>query len=433
MPDILIVDDDTALLQALPEALRLRMSEVNVEISDSAPAALQRIASTDYDAIVSDIKMPGMDGLALLQRIRSLRPATPTLLITGHGEHDLAIQALRGGAYDFIQKPIDRDYFIASLGRAIQMRQLSRQVEQQRLALERHASSLEQVVQERTRELREANQAKDEFLSIASHELKTPLTTLKTITHLTRRAFERQDGAVPDYFVRMDRAIRRMQTLIDDLFDTSRIQSGKLALRLEPCDVVALCRQTIDEQVATTGRTITLEAPERAVEVNVDADRLDQVLTNLLGNALKYSPASEAVTVVVGPTARDVRIGVRDHGPGIPPEQLPYLFERFYRVPGISVQSGSGVGLGLGLYICREIVERHGGHIWAESLPGDGSTFWVALPPLASRPAPTTGPAPAAITRPLTAARRQVAWRNGADTSGRASERSGNAGGHLPT
>jgi PAS domain S-box-containing protein len=142
---ILLVDDDRALLDALPEALRLRMNEVHIDTSETATEALERIRDTDYDAIVSDIKMPGMDGLALLHEIRELRPTTPTLMITGHGEHDLAVQALRGGAYDFVQKPIDRDYFVASLERAIQLRRLDREVEQQRLALERHARVLEHV------------------------------------------------------------------------------------------------------------------------------------------------------------------------------------------------------------------------------------------------------------------------------------------------
>src|SRR5438045_679228 len=155
VPQVLIVDDDAALLLALPEALRLRLSEVKVHTCDSAPAALSRIAATDYDAIVSDIKMPGMDGLALLAEIRALRPDTPTLLITGHGEHDLAVQALRGGAYDFIQKPIDRDYFVASLKRAIQLRQLARQVEEQKLELKQRAEQLEETVEARTRELLE--------------------------------------------------------------------------------------------------------------------------------------------------------------------------------------------------------------------------------------------------------------------------------------
>src|SRR5437588_644808 len=142
---ILIVDDDTALLEALPQALYLRLEKVKVDTCDSAQAAIEQIGEYEYAAIVSDIKMPGMDGLALLGEIRELRPRTPTLLITGHGEHDLAVQALRGGAYDFVQKPIDRDYFVASLRRAIQLRNLDRQVEEQRLALERHARVLEHV------------------------------------------------------------------------------------------------------------------------------------------------------------------------------------------------------------------------------------------------------------------------------------------------
>src|SRR3989454_12577071 len=110
-PRVLIVDDDAALLQALPEALRLRMDGVTVDTADSAAAALDRMAARDYDAIITDIKMPGMDGLELLTEIRTHRPDTPTLMITGHAEHDLVVRALRGGAYDFIRKPIDRDYF----------------------------------------------------------------------------------------------------------------------------------------------------------------------------------------------------------------------------------------------------------------------------------------------------------------------------------
>ena len=142
---ILLVDDDAALLDALPEALRLRMNGIQIDTADSGLGALERIKDIDYDAIVSDIKMPGLDGLALLHEIREVRPRTPTLMITGHGERDLAVQALRGGAYDFVQKPIDRDYFVASLERAIQLRRLDRQVESQRVALERHARVLEHV------------------------------------------------------------------------------------------------------------------------------------------------------------------------------------------------------------------------------------------------------------------------------------------------
>jgi PAS domain S-box-containing protein len=144
-PLILVVDDDAALLEALPETLRLRMEGIDVDTCDSASEALERIEETDYDVIVSDIKMPGMDGLALLAEIKERRPSTPTLLITGHGERDLAVAALRGGAHDLIQKPIDRDYFVASVRRAIQLRALDRQVAEQQEALERHARVLEHV------------------------------------------------------------------------------------------------------------------------------------------------------------------------------------------------------------------------------------------------------------------------------------------------
>jgi DNA-binding NtrC family response regulator len=154
---VLLVDDDPALLQALPEVLRLRMAALTVDTADSTATALDRITARDYDAVVTDIKMPGMDGLELLAQLRTHRPDTPTLMITGHGEHDLVVHALRAGAYDFIQKPIDRDYFVASLSRAIETRALSRRVKEQQLALERHLNELEAIVEKRTRDLRERN------------------------------------------------------------------------------------------------------------------------------------------------------------------------------------------------------------------------------------------------------------------------------------
>ena len=154
---VLIVDDDPALLQALPETPRLRMSGITVDTADSAAAALDRIAVHDYDAIVTDIKMPGLDGLGLLAEIRKRRPDTPTLMLTGHGEQDLAVRALRGGAYDFIQKPIDRDHFAALLYRAIRVHALNRRQKKRRLALGRCVNELERIVVKLGGELRPAS------------------------------------------------------------------------------------------------------------------------------------------------------------------------------------------------------------------------------------------------------------------------------------
>src|SRR5437763_3306513 len=373
-PHILIVDDDLALLQALPQALYLRLDRIKVDTSDEAQSAIERISEREYDAIVSDIKMPSMDGLALLAKIQELRPDTPTLLITGHGEHELAVQALRGGAYDFIQKPIDRDYLVAALQRAIQTYQLRRKVKVQQLALELHARSLERMVQQRTKELVEANAAKDKFLSIVSHELKTPLTSLKGMTQLFRRQVERADAAqiVSMGLADMERSIRRMEVLVNDLLDSSLIETNMFVLHRKRCNLVELCRHLIDEYTAGAGPALTFEVPGEPVEVEVDANRFSQVIINLLSNARKYSPKGSPITLTLQQVGYEAIVSVRDMGVGIPVEMLPNIFEQFYRVPGVEVQSGSHTGLGLGLYISRKIVERHGGHIDVQSAPNSG-------------------------------------------------------------
>ncbi len=386
-PYILLVDDDAALLQALPRTLALRIAGIQTETCASAVEALQRIPQYDYDAIVSDIKMPGIDGLALLTMIKELRPETPTLLITGHGEHDLAIQALRRGAYDLIQKPIDRDYFVAALQRAIQAYHLRRQVLEQQLALERHAQSLEALIEERTRELVEANAAKDEFLSLASHELKTPLTSLKGMVQLLRRRNERKGGVEQTELAHMERSIRRMEILVDDLLNTSLLDTGMFALHLRRCDMVKLCHHILEEHIIGTDLTVTLTAPSGPMEVEMDVDRMSQVLLNLLSNARKYSPPGAPISLTLERAGDSCVIAVRDQGVGIAVDQLPYIFERFYRAPDIERQTGSSVGLGLGLYIAHKIVERHGGHIEVQSCPGCGSTFSVILPLVPDVPA----------------------------------------------
>ena len=379
---VLIVDDDPALLQALPQTLYLRIAGVKVDTCDSAIEAIKRIQEHDYDAIVSDIKMPGMDGLGLLKKIKELRPETPTLLITGHGEHELAIQALRGEAYDYIQKPIDRDYCVSALRRAIQTRQLRRQVAEQQLALELHALSLEQKVQERTMELAMASAAKDEFLNVVSHELKTPLSSMKGMVQLLHRQLEREGSDKIRNLQLIERSVHRMEMLVKDLLDISLIETNQLLLRLQPSSLSALCQDSLDEFIAGTHSTppLTLQVPDEPIEVEVDVDRISQVILNLLSNAYKYSPAGSPIIITAERAKDECIISVHDKGVGIPAELQPHIFDRFYRVPGTEVQTGSSVGLGLGLYISRKIVEQHGGHIEVQSSPEGGSIFSIVLP-----------------------------------------------------
>jgi two-component system, sensor histidine kinase and response regulator len=379
---ILIVDDDTALLQALPQAIRLRLRDMEVQTADSALRALDMIGEHEYDAIVSDIKMPDMDGLALLAKIQELCPQTPTLLITGHGDHNLAIQALRGGAYDFIQKPIDRDYFVAALHRAVQTYQLRQQVAEQQRTLEEHAKSLEQTVQERTRELVAANAAKDEFLSVASHELKTPLSSLKGMTQLLRRRLERSSSPEVSYLGNMENSIRRMELLVNDLLNTAFIEMGMFSLHRQRCAAGELCQLLVDEYVAGTNPapTVTLDLSDEPMELEVDRDRMGQVILNLLSNARKYSSADSPIHLSLLRAGEECVISVHDSGVGIPPQLLPHIFDRFYRVPSIEVQTGSSIGLGLGLYISKQIVEHHGGRIDVQSTPDNGSVFSITLP-----------------------------------------------------
>lgn len=229
-------------------------------------------------------------------------------------------------------------------------------------------------------ELYRLERQKDDFLSVASHELKTPLTTLKILTQLTRKRLDRLGLLDTGHVARMERAIGRMERLIGDLLDVSRIDSGKLLLRPEDFDLAALCRATAAEQEEVTERSVTLDLPAHPVVVHADSERIEQVLTNLLSNALKYSLSDAAVVLRLRTRGGEAIVSVTDHGNGIPQDALPHLFERFYRVPGIQVQYGSGVGMGLGLYLCRELVERHGGRIWAESETSTGSTFAFTLP-----------------------------------------------------
>jgi len=294
-----------------------------------------------------------------------------------------------GQAHVFTPEEIQIAEAVARLGAVV--------LEHDRLLREREAARAEALG------LAEANRRMDEFLSIASHELRTPLTTIMANLQLAERRArqllatesresapapsgrqKRGSGTVEQLLRLLERAtssIKRQDRLVQDLLDISRIAAGQLEYRVERYDLAALAREAVEEQILRLPeRRINLEAPARPIMVEADADRVGQVLTNYLTNALKYSDADQPVDVVIQPLESTVRVAVRDYGPGLSQTQQRRLFERFYRAEGVEVLSGSGVGLGLGLYISKTIVERHGGAVGVESVEGEGSTFWFTLP-----------------------------------------------------
>jgi signal transduction histidine kinase/PAS domain-containing protein len=263
-------------------------------------------------------------------------------------------------------------------------------LERERLLTERAESQANVLA------LQEANHLKDEFIGIAGHELRTPLTTVKASVQLTRRQVTRLLKLEPALSPEAAKLITTMQNLLDraerqigmqnrlvnDLLDISRIETGRLELHPELCDLVPFVHEVVeDQQALTPERHIVFEqdAHEEAL-VLVDADRLRQVITNYLSNALKYSANDQPVFVRIALLETEVRVEVEDRGQGLTETQQEHIWERFYRVPGIEVKSGSGVGLGLGLHISRMIIERHNGNVGVRSIKGQGSVFWLTMP-----------------------------------------------------
>jgi two-component system CheB/CheR fusion protein len=236
---------------------------------------------------------------------------------------------------------------------------------------------------------RSLHRLQNEFMARVSHELGAPLAAII----LSLRLLLRRMPAVPapagshspepeEFRSYAETALweaERMRVLVGDLLDMSRLQRGKLTLRLQPEDLAPLVRRAVSlAQLGTRSQTLTLELPEGPVVVHGDATRLEQVVVNLLGNAIKHAPDSKRVDIRLNIQGSEAELQVQDYGPGISYDDLPHLFKRFYGAAGTT---GAGqMGLGLGLYITKELVDAHGGRISVESHEGEGALFTVRLP-----------------------------------------------------
>jgi signal transduction histidine kinase len=265
------------------------------------------------------------------------------------------------------------------------------------LALERERLERErEEAEQREHVLREVNQRMEASMAILSHELITSLTVIKgslQLAELMVKRLVRAEVPLTTDVVRqlaplqslLQRAMQQVNiehNLVNDLLDVSRIHADQLALVQVPCDLASIVREAVEEQRRfARARTIHLEVPaEQRVMVSADPDRIGQVVTNYLTNALKYSAADRPIWVRLEVSGALARVSVQDEGPGLPLTEQERIWELFYRVEGVKVQRGANEGRGIGLYICRTIIERYQGQVGIQSTPGKGSIFWFTLP-----------------------------------------------------
>lgn len=246
---------------------------------------------------------------------------------------------------------------------------------------------------ERTRELREKNETltaanrqlqeldrlKSEFVSLVSHELRAPLTNLGGALELLESNCALLNTSCAHMIIILKEQASRLGRMVDEVLSVSRIETGGLTLTLESVDAVSIANRVIDE-FATHHARRKFRRPDsvRHLRLRADADRLYQVITNLVDNAVKYSPEDGEVTVTVESRGSQGIASVSDHGSGIPPEEQERIFEKFHRLD--SSDSKETCGYGLGLYFCRHLAEAMSGRIWVESEPAQGATFYLALP-----------------------------------------------------
>ena len=228
------------------------------------------------------------------------------------------------------------------------------------------------------RQIEAQNHAKDEFMSIASHELKTPITTMKASLQILERFAERSHEfhKLHPFIINSNKQVKRLTELVNELLDVTKIQREKLSLHKKMFSLNEVVTETVNEISSLSAHNFTIkDAPE--IYIHADQNRIRQVLVNLLTNAAKYSKAGSDIIVWIEIQSKNVKVSVKDHGSGISKEKIPLLFERFYR---IEQTENTVQGLGLGLFISSEIIKNHRGEIGAESELGYGSTFWFSLP-----------------------------------------------------
>lgn len=374
-PVVLVVDDNADMRAYLT---RLLSDTYQVIVACNGADALEKIGAQVPDLVVADMMMPLMSGYDLLKAIRATEGLNtiPFIMLTARAGTEARVETYEAGADDYVSKPFGEEELLARISNQLRLHRQERELETQTAELRQLASQLEQA----NTELRELSQRKSEFVGIVSHDLRTPLAAMITLldnllSGLAGSLNEKQE----QYLIRIKNNGWRLVRMINDLLDIAKIESGAINFDPTALDLAALLENLVDGlRSVTQEKGIRLQALVNGPAWSkADSDKLHQVFTNLIDNATKFTKAGGAVRVELKADREDfVQICVSDTGCGISSEDLPHVFEKFYR--GRDRHSARGAGLGLA--IVKHYVELHGGRIWVESVPGEGSRFYVEIP-----------------------------------------------------
>jgi two-component system, sensor histidine kinase and response regulator len=369
---VLVVDDQDPNRLLLRDLLEAQGHQVIDAVDGSE--ALQLVATTSPDVVLLDIGMPGMDGFEVCRRIKA-EPSTasiPVLLVTALSQRDQRLLGIGAGANDYITKPIDKSDLTLRVRNAVRMHQLYVEVEQQYRRLER----LELL--------------RDSLVHMIVHDLRSPLAGIRAYLDLLKLdGAGRLDRDMTQSIDEARKVAIEMTEMVSDLLDVSRLEAGKMPLELALVDVGSVATDAVTG-IGAAARRVSLQlepGPER-LRAMIDPSVIRRVVANLVGNAIKFTPASGRIRVAVQGDDGGVRVSVSDTGPGIPQEFHEKIFEKFGQVE--ASRQGTKHSSGLGLTFCKFAVEAHGGTIGVESVVGQGSTFWFVVP--LQGPAPATAP-----------------------------------------
>jgi len=361
---ILVVDDEAALMKAICDTLRDRGYVTNGFTSGNA--ALETIEKGKFDLLISDLMMPEMDGITLIQRAQKLDSDLVAIMMTGEGTIASAVEAMKMGALDYILKPFKFSAILPVINRAISVRTL--RVEN---------AELQRNLVQRTAELETANQELEAFSYSISHDLRAPLRSIDGFSNiLLKRYSEDLPEDAKRLFGNIITSSQRMSQLINDLLALSRM--GVQQLQIRTVSMSLLVQETLEELKKIHDNPAIVVEVDDLPDCKCDSSLIKQVLFNLLSNAFKFTRHCEKPVVQVGGHIENDKAHyfVRDNGVGFDMNYVYKIFGVFQRLHTQEEFEGTGIGLS----IVRRIVTRHGGQVWAESTINSGATFYFTLP-----------------------------------------------------